>query len=510
MTSNGNSGAAASATTHADDQPIKTGNGNVPGNHGHQPQGNTLLGLTDDCDFWHDASRTAFVSFPVSGHREHWGVRSREFKMWLSGQFYATTAGAIRGQAIEDAIRILEARAVNANPEYEPFIRVGHRSGKLYLDLCDASWRAVEITTDSWRVIQTPPIKLVRSPSMRPLPEPEAGSLIEELRNFLNVGDDQDFMLVVAWLVAALRPRGPYPILVVNGGQGSGKSVFCRMLRLLVDPSAAPIRAAPKDDRDLVVSAGNSWALAFDNLSKVDGCLSDGLCRLATGGGFATRMLHTDRDEMIFEGQRPIVLNGIPLLTERADLADRAITVHLRAIPDDERLPEDALWHQFEQARPRILGALLDAVSAALRHIANVRLDRSPRMADFVKWITAAEPGLGWDDGAFLIAYRDNRRSVSDLAFDADSVAGAIRDLMATRYPDGWEGTATQLLTEINELTADSIRKVRSWPLTAQALGNRIERVAPLLRTQGFVVERRHSTFRRISIFPDRGIGAQQ
>jgi hypothetical protein len=510
MTSNGNCGAADSATNHAGDPPIRAGTGSVPGRRRNNAQSYSLLGLTDACEFWHDASRTAFVSFPVSGHREHWTVRSREFKMWLSGQFYASTAGAIRGQAIEDAIRILEARAVNASAEYEPFIRVGQRSGNLYLDLCDASWRAVEITTDSWRVMQEPPIKLVRSPSMRPLPEPEAGSLIEELRNFLNVGDDQDFILVVAWLVAALRPRGPYPILVANGEQGSGKSAFCRMLRLLVDPSAAPIRSVPKDDRDLVVSAGNSWVLAFDNLSKVDGWLSDGLCRLATGGGFATRMLHTDRDEMIFEGQRPIVLNGIPLLTERADLADRAITVRLRGIPDDERLPEDVLWEQFEQARPRILGALLDAVSSALRHIANVRLDRPPRMADFVKWITSAVPGLGWDDGAFLAAYRENRRNVSESAFDADSVAVAIRDFVATLAPYGWEGTATQLLAEINQQTAESIRKARSWPLTAQALGNRIERIAPLLRTQGFVVERRHSTFRRIAVVPERGIDAQQ
>jgi putative DNA primase/helicase len=140
---------------------------------------------------------------------------------------------------------------------------------------------------------------------MRSLPEPEGGSSIEELRRFVNVRSDDDFTLVVAWLVMALRPRGPYPTPVANGEQGSGKSVFCRMLlRSLVDPSAAPIRAIAKDDRDLIVSAINSWVLAFDNLSTILGWLSDALCRLATGGGFATRMLHTDHEEMIFEGAR--------------------------------------------------------------------------------------------------------------------------------------------------------------------------------------------------------------
>ena len=318
--------------------------------------------------------------------------------MWLSGQFYKTHNEGIRGQALEDGIRILEARAVNDGPECEPFLRVGHADGKSYLDLCDCHWGAVEITTTGWQATATPSVKFVRSSSSRSLPAPEAGGMIEDLGRFINVSDD-DFMLVVAWLVAALRDRGPYPILVANGEQGAGKSIFSRMVRSLIDPSAEPIRAVPKDDRDLVVSAGNTWVLAYDNLSKVAGWLSDAFCRLATGGGFATRMLHTDREELIFEATRPVMINGIPLLTERADLADRALTIHLQAVSESTRRPEDDLWADFEAVRPRVLGALLDAVSAALCNVSDVKLERPPRMADFAKWCTAAEPGLGWDKG---------------------------------------------------------------------------------------------------------------
>jgi putative DNA primase/helicase len=217
------------------------------------PQRDLLIGCTEFVELWHDANRTAFATFPVNNHQQHWPVRSREFRMWLSGKFYETIGGAIGGQALEDGIRILEARAINDGPEHEPFIRIGRQGEMLYLDLCDARWRAVEITTVGWSVVEKPPLKLLRSPSMRPLPEPEAGSMIEVLRRFfMNVRSDDDFTLVTAWLVAALRDRGPYPVLVVNGEQGAGKSVFCRMLRLLADPSAAPIRAVPKDDRDLV------------------------------------------------------------------------------------------------------------------------------------------------------------------------------------------------------------------------------------------------------------------
>lgn len=468
------------------------------------PQRDMLIGLTELCDLWHDSYRTAFVTFPVNGHRENWPVRSREFRMWLSGRFFEETGGAIGGQAIEDGIRILEARAVNDGPEFIPATRVGRESDRLYLDLGDKTWRAIEIDARGWRVVKNPPIKLVRSVAMRPLPEPIAGGTIEELYQFLNVRDEASSMMVVAWLVAAFREKGPYPILVVNGEQGTGKSFFTRNIRALIDPSAAPIRAVPKDDRDLVVSAGNSWILAFDNLSSVPVWLSDGLCRLATGGGFATRMLHTDREETIFEASRPIILNGIPSLTDRADLADRAVCIHLAAISEEQRRPEDELSALFEEKRPIILGALLDAVSTALRNIASVKLDRSPRMADFVKWTVAAAPGLGWDNPSdFLGVYADNRRDVTDATFEADPVAVAVRDFILAVHPDdGWTGTATELLGLLNDRVADGIRRSKIWPMSAQALGNRIDRIAPLLRGKGFAIERRHSGQRTITIVP--------
>ena len=466
------------------------------------PQRDTLIGLTNSCELWHDADRNAYATFGVNAHEEHWPVRSREFRMWLSGQFYDATGGGLGGQALEDGIRILEARAVNGGPQYEPFIRVGRHGKNLYLDLCDAQWRAVEIAGGGWSVVEKPAAKLMRSSSMRSLPEPEPGGMIEELRGFLNVRSDDDFMLVVAWLVAALRDRGPYPVLAINGEQGAGKSVFSRMIRALVDPSAAPIRAVPKDDRDLVVSAGNSWALVFDNLSSVPAWFADALCRLATGSGFATRMLHTDRSETIFDAARPIVLNGIPSLTDRADLADRAVTIHLATITEESRNPEDELISAFEAKRPLILGALLDAVAGALRNLDKVKLERSPRMADLAKWITAAEPALGWEPGQFLAVYRENRRDVIETSFEADAVAVAIKDYIIAEQPDGWTGTATELLVALNTRVSDGVRKSKLWPLSAQGLGNRIDRIAPLLRNKGFVVERRHSGQRHIIIKP--------
>jgi hypothetical protein len=77
-----------------------------------------------------------------------------------------------------------------------------------------------------------------------------------------------------------------------------------------VDPNAAPARALPREDRELFIAANNGHVLAFDNLSSLPSGLSDTLCRLASGGGFAVRKLYTDQDEVLFDAARPVDADG--------------------------------------------------------------------------------------------------------------------------------------------------------------------------------------------------------
>ena len=140
-------------------------------------------------------------------------------------------------------------------------------------------------------MIDNPPVRFRRAAGMQPLPMPVSGGSVEALRSFLNVQSDTDFVLVVAWALACLRNRGPYPVIVLSGEQGSAKSTFSAILRALLDPNTAPLRALPREDRDLFIAASNGHVLAFDNVSGLPAWISDTLCRLATGGGFAVRQL---------------------------------------------------------------------------------------------------------------------------------------------------------------------------------------------------------------------------
>src|SRR5262249_41302546 len=313
----------------------------------------------------------------------------------------------------------------------------------IYLDLADEHWRAVDIGPDGWRVIGCPPVRFRRPAGMLPLPVPQQGGSIEALNSFLNLASRDDFVLIVAWLLAALRPNGPYPLLAISGEQASAKTVLSKLLKALIDPNAAPVRSLSREERELMIAANNGYLLAFDNLSGLPVWLSDALCRLASGGSFAVRQLYSDDEEGLVEAARPIVLNGIEEVISRPDLGDRAIFLILAPISEGQRRPESELWREFEIARPRILGALLDAAVHGLRAMNRVHLDQLPRMADFALWATACEAAL-WPAGTFARAYAANRRAAIEDMIEADPVAAWIRGLMAGR--NAWTGSAADLL----------------------------------------------------------------
>ena len=176
-------------------------------------------------ELFHTPSGVAFADFITEGHRETWPIRSKRFRTWLRRCYYHASGSAPSAAAIRSALDLLEARAQFDGPERAVNTRVAEHAGRLYLDLADEHWRAVAIGPDGWRVLGCPPVRFRRAPGMLPLPVPERGGSIEALRSFLNLSNQNDFVLVVAWLLAALRSSGPYPLLAISGEQGSAKTV---------------------------------------------------------------------------------------------------------------------------------------------------------------------------------------------------------------------------------------------------------------------------------------------
>jgi hypothetical protein len=217
--------------------------------------------------------------------------------------------------------------------------------------------------------------------------------------------------------------------------------------------------------------------LGFDNLSYLPPWLSDSRCRLATGGGFACRELYTNDEETIFDSKRPMILNGIEDFVSRADLLERSIVIRQPPIPEEDRKPESELWAAFAAAHPRLLGALLDRVSAGLRALPSTRLARLPRMADFALFAIACETGAG-ETPLFMSAHAANQADATHQALEASPLPAVLVRFMADR--DKWTGTATELLAALTELASGSEGK--DWPKRANALTGKLRRLAPNLR----------------------------
>ena len=442
-----------------------------------------LMVLAASAELFHTPTGTAYADIAVAAHRETWPVRSQRFRAWLRRRYYDATGDAPSPADLSDALNLLEARAQFDGPDREVHVRLAEHNGHIILDLADAHWRAVEIGPGGWRVLNSSPVRFRRPAGLLPLPLPQRGGSLDQLASLLNLSSHNDFVLVVTWLLAALRPSGPYPLLALSGEQGSAKTVLSKMLRALVDPNAAPVRALPREERELFIAANNGHVLAFDNVSHLRSWLSDALCRLASGGGFAVRQLYTDQHEVLFNSARPVILNGIEEVVTRPDLADRSIFLTLAPLGDARRQSERDLWRQFELARPRILAALLDMAVHGLRTLPGIGFDRLPRMADFALWAAACETAL-WPAGTFKRAYETNRRAAIEGIIDADPVAAGVREITAERGM--WTGTAADLLRAGAARDSNGIsRTLGGWPKNPRALAGRLRRAQTFLRAIG-------------------------
>ena len=456
-------------------------------------QADALLELAAGFEYFHDPEGRGYAWIERDGYRECHPIRSKSFRDVLRHGHYAASGRGVSAQALQDTIDALDARALFDGPEAPVFLRIARQDDQtLVIDLGDAQWRAVVITPHGWKVVERSPVAFRRTATMQALPQPVRGGRIDELRHHLNVAP-HDFPLVVGWLLGALRGRGPYALLLLQGEQGSGKSILSKMLRALLDPSAVPLKALPKTENDLAIIARNSAVVCLDNLSGLDASMSDALCRLTTGGGISARQLYTDFDEAAFSACAPGILNGIDDIATRPDLIERGIMSELPVIVT--RRTEQDIWANFEVARPRLLGALYSALSAALANETKSCPEHLPRMADFARWVVAAEPALGWTPGTFLNVYTRNLNNANEAALEASPVGMAVRALLD--YHRRWQGTATQLLDELERRAGDASRG-RNWPQGPRGLTNAMKRLAPALRRVGIGITQKHLKERTI------------
>ncbi|CAD76990.1 putative ATP-binding protein [Rhodopirellula baltica SH 1] len=466
---------------------VRTGESEIPNRDQRDSSDATLLVklAEKDCQLWNSGSDgNAYATILIDSHQETHSLKSRQFQRLIGRRFYETYGRVANPNSIGSAISTLEGKAIFEGEEGTPAIRVAGNESKILIDLCNDRWQAIEVTASDVRFVPSVSANFVRPAAMQSLPTPD-GTDLDLLRKYINIQDD-DFYLMISWLMMALHPSGPYPVLMLSGEQGSAKSTTARMLRSLVDPNRSPIRAAPKSTQDLAIAANNGRVVAFDNLSSISTSLSDALCRLSTGGGFSTRALYANDEEVIFESKRPIILTAIENVASREDLADRTISITLPTIQKGSRRTEKEIWSDFERDAPAIFGGLLELLSAGLRNLDSVFIPELPRMADFAQFATAAETEMGLQPGGWMRLYSQNIQATNQALVDDKPLIGLIRECLQ-QNPEPMQISDWLDLLE-SQAEHDPGQK-RLIPSTPKALGGELRRLAPVMRRAGIEVD---------------------
>lgn len=398
---------------------------------------------------------------------------SKAWASWVAAQYHARHGGVVSGGLIKDTTTVLMGRKQRLA---EVPLRVGERDGVPWLDLGEAGAVPLAEIDDA-----LPPAFFRPSGTLGITAVEEAGpEAIEDLRAFLGFEHGHLWTCCVAWLMACLRPCAPYPVLFLQGEADSGKSTLGEILRGIVDPRGLESLGLPKGAealRNLAIQAEHAHVLLYDNISGLDGDLSDAFCRVATGDGFAIRSLYSDRDQVVFRAARPVLFTSIVDALVRPDLLSRSLIAQLpvRATDGGRRVTPAELKAGVAARAGRVLGAL----AAAARSSAPVEVPATVRMGGPCAFAAGAEGALGLPPGSVVAAYLASRAK----AHETEAGDPLIEALLEYLQP-GTQVTCTyrQLLGELTERAWGEQRAPSWWPSHGKALQAHLKRHAGLLR----------------------------
>lgn len=433
----------------------------------------------------------------LSLHLEVWPVsrRSRQIFLWLHN-WALKNRKSLKKSQIREVIEIMEMEAHRCDIR-SIANRFASQDKQIYLDMADGSWRAIKVSPEKWEVISPDKPLFRRFDHQIPLCQPDPEGKIEELFELLPVQGDNERLLILAWLVAAIQADLIKPILVNRGQPGSGKTMIARMLRSLIDPSTTgPLGELERSNLTQVMF--HHAVPCFDNLGDFSRREADFFCRSVTGAGVERRRLFTDSDQVIYTFRRAIILNGLEVPSKRPDFLDRCLVFNSERI--SQFRSERDLSDEFTRRHPRFLGGLLNLAAKAMRHQES-ESNSEFRMTDFLCVGRAVAKAQGKSPRAFDNAYRTMLQDHINDTFEDDHLAYLVSEVVKDV---AYEGTAKNLL---EKLLALAERKEVSldpkiWPRTPGVLSARLIELAPVLATRGIAVTRlpRNGRFRRLKI----------
>lgn len=386
----------------------------------------------------------------------------------------------------------------------EAWYRVAPCLGGIEIDLDDESNTRVRVTANSVVLLRDgSPLLFHRTPISRPLVEPAEDGDLDRLNQYLNL-TAPDILLLKAWMSYTLahpkQASAKFPILVLQGEQGTGKSFLCRIIQTLIDPNDVGVQILPGSGKDLAIAARNAHVLAFDNVRGIPPQMADLLCIASSGGALTSRRLYTDADQSTLHLHAALIINGIHDFVTQSDLAQRCLPLHLKSLASANRQSERDLIRRFQADLPTIFRGLLDLISAVFAQLPSAEPIHNYRMIDFTHWLAAMEHAEGIHGTPYQDAYTDVLRNAQRETLLNSPLAAALLAFAEKLKVPQWEGTPTQLLDELNDVAPQGTEYWRYWPKNPISLSKRLQPLMGGLREQGVDVQISRGKQRRITI----------
>lgn len=306
----------------------------------------------------------------------------------------------------------------------------------------------VQINADGWCIVDEPQhnFRAIDTCAEQVKPVRTAQSLLNLVGKYINAGK-KSIILVVVWLVQAFV-EGNHSVLLLIAGMGSGKSFLTKILRKIIDPSKMNVTMLNSSGDNLLTALTNSYLLALDNTSALAPEESNVLFIAVTGGTYAKRQAYTTNTSVTYQLHNTLILNGIDVIPEQSDFAQRCMMVKLSRLDETKRKSETKMLEQFEADLPEILGGIFDVLVKAMSIVKDIKIEKKPRMLDAYIEMVAIAVALGVSQEEFEIIYfkniemMDKARSNNDLVY-------AVREYMDTVTSRSIEGTVSEIFAKI-------------------------------------------------------------
>jgi hypothetical protein len=409
-----------------------------------------LFPLLSDEQLFFDESGASYLL--LRGRLHLLDPKNRELVEELTLLYWNLAGKPLARDAVNTTITLLSAKARQEGNVVELFNRVGEREGVFYIDM--GNNRAGEIRPGSWRIrCEGTETILRRMSHQQSHPDPRPGGDPWRFLDFCRLADNVRLLAMVT-VITCFIPRIAHPAIHVTGCQGSGKSFWAGLLKILVDRSCVVLSNMPRKPEDLDLLLYRYYCLVLDNLSSLPADICDRLCSFISGGVIEKRTLHTDLETTILKSNSVVVFTSITSLHDRPDMTERTIRLDFERIPKEARRSERKIMADFEEAVPEILGGIFDVLAKAMLIFPTVELPELPRMADFALWGYAIAEALGGRGDEFLRDYTGNATLQTSDLLEHNTFFSSIVQAMERPGPGTLEGTFQEVLSELREIAA--------------------------------------------------------